>query len=46
MVQRGAQAVRESVEEAAKAFNLDTVADMLMVRKGHGKLGSEASKGA
>jgi len=38
MVARGAQAVRQSVEEAAKAFDLNTVADMLMVRKGHGEL--------
>jgi len=41
MVARGAVAVQQSVDEAAKAYNLNTVASMLMARKGHGKIDLE-----
>jgi 2-polyprenyl-6-methoxyphenol hydroxylase-like FAD-dependent oxidoreductase len=34
---RGGKAVRDSVEEGEKAFDKDSIARMLMVRKGHGR---------
>lgn len=38
MVARGAEAVRQSVQEAEKAFDINTVKTMLMMTKGHGRL--------
>jgi hypothetical protein len=37
MIQRGAKAVQESLAEARKSFDLETVSKMLMATKGHGK---------
>ena len=37
VVERGANAVRQSLQEAEKSFDLETIGKMLMVTKGHGR---------
>lgn len=37
MIRRGARAVQESLAEARKSFDLDTVKKMLMATRGHAK---------
>lgn len=37
MIRRGGKAVQESLAEAKKSFDLETVKKMLMVTQGHGK---------
>ena len=37
MVERGAKAVQQSLQEAEKSLDLETIGKMLMVTKGHGE---------
>jgi hypothetical protein len=37
MIGRGAKAVQESLAEAKKSFDIETVKKMLMATRGHGK---------
>ena len=36
MIERGAKAVQQSLQEAEKSLDLETIGKMLMVTKGHG----------
>jgi len=38
LIERGAKAVEQSLQEAERSFNIETVGKMLMATKGHGKL--------